>query len=479
MNTSRWAPNAPAQASEPTTYAEPAPPESSSIPVPYDNAVDSYDDYGAQTRAEDDLFDDDFTPIPQPTIQRISGPSTPSPPRTNSAQRARGGRGQRRAQGPSRASPPAKSTSPPTHDTASPKSPTAPPAAPLTAPDEKPKPTTPAVRGDRTATGGLPRAKLSEAELAAKMAAISLKNASLTAAHERAEADLATFEKREKEASERAAQVARVEKMKRRAMEGEREANRMRKLKAVGGREWDLEKEEGFVGLGPERARGGRGRGGGYRDVEPPVGFAQAPPVHVREDDPIMRWDDGGLPFCGRGRGNFHTDKGRPERGRGRGGRGGGAGRGMGRGDGPALAQSKHAPQSPPTPAQFPDLPAPKAKAAPQEVKPATKLEFPIKPAKKQAADEKDGSKTPPGAKTPPEVKPSKGTQSPPKAAANQGVSEPTKSKGTKKDNAAASKTAAANKPPAPKKRESFGLTTPTAAGGEKKSWADQVEGAL
>lgn len=106
-------------------------------------------------------------------------------------------------------------------------------------------------------------------------------------------------------------------------------------------------------------------------------------------------------------------------------------------------------------------------------MKRATKLEFPIKHAQKQVASEKGGSKTPP------EANRGKGTQSTPKAAANQGAPEPAQGKDTKKPNTSSSKTAPANKPPAMKKRESFGLTTPTATGGEKKSWADQVEGAL
>ena len=111
--------------------------------------------------------------------------------------------------------------------------PTAPAAS--TAPDT---PRAEAVRGDRSRTGGLQQTKLTEDELTARMHAIKLKNVNLEAAHARAEADQASFHAREAEAQEKRKQ----ERQNRQQMMGEREKNRLRKLKAVGGREWDVEK---------------------------------------------------------------------------------------------------------------------------------------------------------------------------------------------------------------------------------------------
>ena len=72
------------------------------------------------------------------------------------------------------------------------------------------------------------------------MAAAKLKAAELSAAHARAEADEASFQEREKIALEK----RRAENQNRRALEGEREKNRIRKLGAQTGREWDAEKKE-------------------------------------------------------------------------------------------------------------------------------------------------------------------------------------------------------------------------------------------
>jgi len=76
------------------------------------------------------------------------------------------------------------------------------------------------------------------------MAQISIKNADLTAAHARAEADAASFAHREKEAKHVAEQRKKEERRDRQQMMGEREKNRLRKLKAMEGREWDAEKQE-------------------------------------------------------------------------------------------------------------------------------------------------------------------------------------------------------------------------------------------
>jgi hypothetical protein len=151
------------------------------------------------------------------------------------------------------------------------------------------------VRGDRSGTGGVRKAKLTEEELSAKLEAMKIKNAALVAAYEASLADAESFEQREA----LAAQKRREEGVRRRELMGEREENRIRKLKAVGGREWDAGKEErereeekggfrrgaygGVVGERPQRDqprtmedeeshrggrrewRGGRGRRGGHR----------------------------------------------------------------------------------------------------------------------------------------------------------------------------------------------------------------------
>src|SRR5947199_10853154 len=89
--------------------------------------------------------------------------------------------------------------------------------------------------------------------MSARLESIRLKNAALEEAHRRAEADEASFHEREQR--ELAKRVE--ERANRRVLEGEREKNRLRKLKAVEGREWDAEKRE-------EDTVGGRGRGGSH-----------------------------------------------------------------------------------------------------------------------------------------------------------------------------------------------------------------------
>lgn len=136
--------------------------------------------------------------------------------------------------------------------------------APQQAPDNAPtgpkKETIASVRGDRRGTGGVRKPKLSETELAEKMAAISVRNAARTAAHARAEADAASFAEREQAAKTQAAARAKEERRDRQQMMGERERNRLRKLKALEGREWDMEKSEG------DFEKGGRfdGKPGGF-----------------------------------------------------------------------------------------------------------------------------------------------------------------------------------------------------------------------
>lgn len=169
------------------------------------------------------------------------------------------------------------------------------------------------------------------------MARMQLRSAELTERHQRAEADRASFDKREEVAKEAAKQRTKEERRDRQQMMGEREKNRMRKLKAMEGREWDAEKQEqDYAPRGGGRGGFSRGAHGGVvgsRAVETAdVGFGRD-----RED-----YTDGREYLYREGRG-----RGRGE-GRGRGGRGG-----RGGGD----ARQQRAPQH----HDFPELPAGKA----------------------------------------------------------------------------------------------------------------------
>jgi len=101
-----------------------------------------------------------------------------------------------------------------------------------------PRPRIEAVRGDRSKTGGLPKTKLTEAQLTERMAQMKLKNATRVADHERAAADEASFREREIQAQFKRAEEFRN----RQQMDKEREKNAQRKLKAMQGREWEKEK---------------------------------------------------------------------------------------------------------------------------------------------------------------------------------------------------------------------------------------------
>ena len=88
---------------------------------------------------------------------------------------------------------------------------------------------------------------------------MSLKNASLTAAHKRAEADEASFQAREAKAATRRVE----ERANRTQMLGERERNAQRKLRALGHREWDVNKREEDYSTNGVRGGGSRGNGRG------------------------------------------------------------------------------------------------------------------------------------------------------------------------------------------------------------------------
>ena len=214
----------------------------------------------AQTRRPDDLFDDDFTPI----IEHTDSPLQPQQaPRAKPFKR-------NNSQKPPPQIPP---------DTAPTES-----ANITNAPEQAPKPP-PAVRGDRSATGGVNKPKLTEDELSEKLAAAKLNNAKREEAHRLAEADEASFQRREAQAS----QKRREEGAARRAMDQEREKNRLRKLAVKGGREWDEGKEDQDAGKdrgsqfrrgaqGGAGQRGGRGGKPGYGDQDPEnQDFSQRP----------------------------------------------------------------------------------------------------------------------------------------------------------------------------------------------------------
>ncbi|CAK1354371.1 hypothetical protein CB0940_12255 [Cercospora beticola] len=225
----------------------------------FDDVVPVPEQESMRLRSDDDLFSEDFTPVPQAQVE----PAKPSPPdaRPTEAPATRGrgrgrGRGSREGKdGQTRNTPQTRgrdNTGPRARrtDDAGTSSTTSQPQtqtqnqAPENAPAGPRRGGARAVRGDRQDTGGVRRPKLTEEELAEKMARIQIKNASLTAAHARAEADAASFAEREQQAKKVAEERRSQEKRDRQQMMGEREKNRMRKLKAMEGREWDAEKQE-------------------------------------------------------------------------------------------------------------------------------------------------------------------------------------------------------------------------------------------
>jgi len=164
---------------------------------------------------------------------------------------------------------------------------------------------------------------------------MQLRSAELTERHQRAEADRASFDKREEVAKEAAKQRTKEERRDRQQMMGEREKNRMRKLKAMEGREWDAEKQEqDYAPRGGGRggfARGAHGGVVGSRAVETAaVGFGGDQEDYTDGREYLYR-----------------------EGGRGRG-RGEGRGRGGGRGGRGGDARQQRAPQH----HDFPELPA-------------------------------------------------------------------------------------------------------------------------
>jgi hypothetical protein len=327
----------------------------------------------AQSREDDDLFADDFEPVSAPIVveeapiiapqhepvanvpQVKNGAQRSSPPRGESnnherrnnnrdrgSERKRGGRGRGGAtnnglnssryasQEPESAvAPPAEAT-PSTEQVPTGPSETA--ASPSDTHPQLNKPI-PSVRGDRSLTGGPSHKKLTEEELTAKLERMKIINAEKSKSFQKSEEDRAGYaEKVEEERRKRAEEMAT-----RRVMEGERMKNRERKLKAMGGREWDEGKDEKDFedkkGRSSQYVRGGhggviRGRGGlagsRYNDELEENGYS-----------------GGSDNYRGRG-----SNRGRGGRGRdsnGRGGRGAASPR----------------PQTVPAPEDFPSLPTP------------------------------------------------------------------------------------------------------------------------
>ena len=301
----------------------------------------------AQTRGADDLFDDEFTPIAEPIVPSINpqpqfsqrGRSNHTPRKGNRAQDSFLRQTRQQAAPHSSESLAAAPTDRPLDQDANSPGEADPSASPhQETPQPQSKPPT-AVRGDRTATGGTPKPKLTEEELSARLAAAKLNNAKRTEAHRIAEADEASFQQREAHASQKRKEEGQAK----RIMNMEREKNRMRKLGAQAGREWDEGKEEvdrrdergsqyrrgAHGGVMYEGGRGGRGRGYGAAVSE----------YQNDENSPDFSERRGGY------------------RGRGQGDRGRARGRGRGRGRG-SLNLADETLQAPPDPiADFPALP--------------------------------------------------------------------------------------------------------------------------
>lgn len=165
----------------------------------------------AQTRQPDNLFDDDFTPISvEPAVHEAA-------PRRNHTL--------------------GRNSNPSSYNSR----PMAKPAdSEEVSKTSNTETASRAVRGDRSATGGITKPKLTEEELSARLEAVKLNNARREAAHRLAEADEASFQKQEAQEIQKRKELG----VAREAMEKERERNRLRKLGAQAGREWDEGKED-------------------------------------------------------------------------------------------------------------------------------------------------------------------------------------------------------------------------------------------
>lgn len=329
---------------------------------PLRQQLDPIMDEFAQTRAPDDLFDDDFTPIVETVTQnnhlppssrandsehspQYSQPIQPNRPYQNQQKQpsrrnersdadlrrdtgyTTPAKGSSKSQATHATDPEVIATEKENSTTEASAQISTPVATDLTGQRSMSQPKPPsAVRGDRTATGGVAKPKLTEEELSAKLAAVRLKNAKISEAHRLAEADEASFHQREARASQKRAKEGAA----RLAMNSEREKNRIRKLGAQAGRKWDEGKEEERPERGSQYRRGAHGGVAFGRDNAQSGHLFQ---VSEQEN--------------GQSRGVNSS--------RGRGGRGG---RSRGGGRGGSAASDKAIVQSPPDPiADFPALP--------------------------------------------------------------------------------------------------------------------------
>ena len=278
----------------------------------------------AQTVSQDDLFGDDFTPHEQPVLEHTVSPISPfhNHHSGTSFNNHRGRRSNSFApRGPGRKPRQYSTNQNPAPNLSDGNDATGVSLPTTTAQDGEAQsssaptaPRTDPVRGDRSATGGIAKPKLTEHELAERMAAVKLRNAEVEAAYARAEADKAKDAAREVEAEER----RKRERQERRLLMGEREKNRVRKLKAQGGREWDEGKGDAFRGAEEGRDRGSAFRRGVHGGV---VARRRSGDANVENggDNGDAGWATSGFEPRASSRG-------------GRGGRGRGAGRGRGRG---------------------------------------------------------------------------------------------------------------------------------------------------
>ncbi|KAI9757190.1 MAG: hypothetical protein M1815_001800 [Lichina confinis] len=218
----------------------------------------------AQTRPQDDLFDDELVPVAsqQPYVSKHA-PGADAGRNRGGEGAATGGRqpGRRAKRGEQERAVGRKTTEVTVDKKATtsgdmPKSST---GESRLAPDVARNMTKPvAVSGDRSGTGGVKPKRLTEQELAARLEKARLRSAAREEAHRRAEADEASFKEREQiEATKR-----HEERANRREMDVERERNRARKLKTLHGREWDANKNEtdytaSYTERGTRYTRGG------------------------------------------------------------------------------------------------------------------------------------------------------------------------------------------------------------------------------
>ena len=263
----------------------------------------------AQTRVPDDLFDDDFTPDTesQPIVEHFVQPSAPKSHRIGNDHPNNRGRGQGQGRGlPNHQQPThaAHQAAAPTKDATNSSN-----AEPVTGDPENLPKTPSAVRGDRSATGGNAKPKLTEEQLSARLAAAKLNNQKREEAHRLAEADEASFQQREAQAIQRRHEEGRA----RRVMDQERERNRLRKLGAQGGREWDEGKEDQPVDT--RRSEYRRGAHGGTSYYQGSGGRGG----NLQADGEDHQGDRGYGPRGGRSRGDRSRGRGRGRGGRGQG----------------------------------------------------------------------------------------------------------------------------------------------------------------